>query len=300
MKKDRTRLIMGVLLSLVLFSSSLGLWFYLQEQKMDKKLQNMEYVYVFAKDVKKGSKINDSDIKLERYPRKVVTWKPLSKGEILHRYAKTDLFKGEPIMASKLSFKPIVEKIVQQKRIEPKKHKEQTNTSDLKLKVDTITLPLESFHNIDPTLRSGNKVDIVSIDATAKDLRNGKKLKTRYAAIGVKVVSFGYGNTQYKNVTKKVSTSKGSKTILADTVTLAVTPKNVKNLLALYYKTKGFNAQRAYNEGNRGHLWLIKNRTSDEQLTKEKKKLLLDYKKPYSKQKRKRVKTQPLRIEYEK
>lgn len=299
MKKDRTRLIIGILLSLVLFSSSLGLWLYVKEQNMDKKLQNMKYVYVMAKDVKKGSRITDSDLKLERYPQEVISWRTLSKGEILHQYAKTDLYRGEPVLASKLSSKPIEEK-VPQKKVKKPKEKEPKSTPALKFKGDTITLPLSSFHNIDPTLRSGNKVDIVSIDATATDLRNEKKLKTRYAAIGVKVVSFGYGTSQYKSVTKRVSNAQESKTILADTITLSVTPKNVKNLLALYYKTKSFNAQRAYNEGNKGHLWLVKNRTNDEKLTKEKAKLLLDYKKPYTKQRRKRVHSQPLRIEYEK
>jgi len=299
MKKDRTRLIIGILLSLVLFSSSLGLWLYSKEQNMDRKLENMKYVYVMAKDVKKGSKITDSDLKLERYPQEVISWRTLSKGEILHRYAKTDLYRGEPVLASKLSTEPIKEKAKPQKQIEPVKGAVQKSVPVEKFKGDTITLSLKSFHNIDPTLRSGNKVDIVSIDATAQDLRNEKKLKTRYAAIGVKVISFGFGTQEGKNVIKRISNAEGTTTLLADTITLAVTPKNVKNLLALYYKTKSFNAQRAYNEENRGHLWLIKNRTSDEQLTKEKKKLLLDYKKPYTKHVKKRH-TQPLRIEYEK
>lgn len=298
MKKDRTRLIIGVLLSLLLFSSSLGLWFYIQEQGMNKKLQNMKYVYVLTHDVKKNTKLSDSDIKLERYPKEVIHWKLLSKAQILHKYAKTDLYAGEPVMASKLSDAPLIQKKkTNVAALEPKKPIEK------KIKIsfqgDSITLPLHSFQNIDPTLRSGNKVDILAIDASVNDLRNEKKLKTRYAAIGVKVVSFGYGPTQYKSVTKKVTQGNKTKTILADTITLAVTPKNVKNLLALYYKTKSFNSQRAYNESNKGHLWLVRNRTTDEKTAKEKEKLLLDYTKRYSHRKQPK-RAQSIRIEYEK
>ena len=300
MKKDRTRLIIGILLSLVLFSSSIGLWLYTKEKNLSKEMQQMRYVYVMAKDVKKGTRISDADIRLERYPKEVISWKTPKKGEILHRYAKTDLYKGEPLMASKLSTQPIVEKKeITKQKAKVEKPKIQKKNPFAKFKGDTITLSLASFHNIDPTLKSGDKVDIASIDASVNELKNDNKLKIRYAAIGVSIISFGYGTSQHKSATRKINTKNGIKTLTADNVTLAVTPKNVQNLLALYYKTKSFNSQRAYNENNKGHLWLIKSKVEDKKLLQEKKKLLLDYKAP-AKQRAYRKKRDSIRIEYEK
>ncbi len=299
MKKDRTRLIIGILLSLVLFSSSVGLWLYSKEKNMDKEMQKMRYVYVMAKNVKKGTKISDEDIKLEKYPQQIITWNVPKKGNILHRYAKTDLYKGEPLMSSKLSIKPIVEKKIVANK--PVIDQEEQNLTVLNsFKGDSITLPLKSFHNIDPTLRKGDKIDIVSIDASLNALRKGENIKTKYAALGVTVLSFGYGTSLYKKIVKKVlnKNRQVAKTLFADTITLAVTPENVKNLLALYYKTKALNAQRPYNDNNKGHLWLVKSKIDDENILKEKEKLLLDYKK--AQKKRSYKKPQSVRIEYEK
>ncbi len=201
-------------------------------------------------------------------------------------------------MDSKLSTKPIVEKKeLVDKSIPKEKPEVQKKKAFPKFKGDSITLSLNSFHNIDPTLKSGDKVDIVSLDASVDELKNNKKLKTRYAAIGVKVISFGYGNAQYKSATRRTSTKNGIKTMVANSVTLAVTPKNVQNLLTLYYKTKSFNSHRAYNENNKGHLWLIKNKLEDEHSIKEKEKLLLNH--TFKKQIQ-RKKRDSIRIEYEK
>ncbi len=297
MKKDRTRLIIGILLSLVLFSSSLGLWFYLKEEELNKKVQHLRYVYVISKDVKKNQKITNNDIELKKLPKEVVTWEVLTKDKILHMYAKENLYKGEPVLASKLSKSPILKK--EKKIIELKTNNDiQTKIS---YKGDTLTIPLSSFQNIDPWLKKGDKIDILSVDFyPERDSRNNK-YKPYYIAIGVEIVSFGYGTQRYDKATKEIYEQDTHKKVLADSITLSVNPKNLNNLIQLYYKTKSLNAKRAYNQNNKGHLWIVKNNSNNEEILKQKEKMLLSYKKKRVVKKRKRKSTNYTpRIEYEK
>jgi len=185
-----------------------------------------------------------------------------------------------------------------------------TNSTQKKLTTtnDTIAIPLSLFKNKDSSLRAGNFVDIVSI--VPKQLKNRElSFTTKYIAIHVPINSFISQNVTTSSYTrtititsttsakKKVTTTK---VIEADTIVLDMSPKDIKNFLALYYKSQALNDKRAYNTQNYGgQLWIVNAATNvDKELQKQKEQLLLDRKKVIKKRVRKHVQT--VSIAYEK
>ncbi len=298
MKKDRTRLLIGILMTLVLFSSFTGIWLYVKEKNLQANQKRFVHLFVLTKDIPQNHRITDEDIELKEYPADVVSWERLPKDKILHRYAKIPLYKGEPLLAKKLSLKPIAQKpLVAKKEVKKERKKPLVNDQNLSSRADTIALPLQLFRNIDPTLKQGDLIDIVTIDPK-KSPRSSEKFITKYVAIRVRVASFYFGTQRHDTV---VLQRKEQPNVIADTINLEVTPKNVKNLLALYYTTAALNGRRAYNDKNKGHLWLIKcAKNEDPKQIKEKERLLVDYKRAPTKRKYyKKKKETPLRIDYE-
>ncbi len=299
MKKDRTRLIIGILMSLVLFSSFTGLWFYTKDKKMQKQQNESVYVFVLSRDIPKNHRITTDDLRLEAYPKSAVKWRVLSKNEILHKYAKTPLYRGEPLIPNKLSDAPIEEKkvVVSKEPVVKNLQPKENNETQLH---DVATFSLSLFHNIDPTLKSGDHIDIVTVDLKNQNRMNNS-FTTKYIAISVPVISFSSNNIrQNAYIATKYVDEKQTLTTTADSITLQLTPRNVKNLLALYYKTLQLNAKRPYNDANKGHLWIIKTaKKIDEKELKQKEHLLVDYKAPRKRKVYKRKKEPGVRIDYE-
>lgn len=303
MKNRNTRIIMGILIGLVLFTSSVALLFYLKQSRANENITHKVEVYIASKNLKKGDYIDANAIVKAKLPQNYVSFKPLTAEEIIGRYAKVDIFAKEPIRKEKLStINPLNKRVKKTKETDTKKAPaEQTIVTTS----DSISLPLSLFKNKDTSLRAGNFVDIVSV--MPKKLKNREySFKTKYIALHVPVHSFISRNVTIPAFTRTVTQTKDkvttSKIIEADTIVLDMSPKDIKNFLALYYETQALNDDRAYNTNNYGgHLWLVNAATdTDETIQKEKQKLLLDYKKAHIVKKRRKRPTQKVSIAYEK
>lgn len=293
MKNRQHRIIIGTLVGLLLFSSSLALLFYSQQGKTDANQGEFVEAFVSSKDINKGSFLDNTMIKKINLPKSLLPQTPLLDTEIIGRYAAVDIYKNEPIRAQKLSITNPLEELeietFKEKLVHDSSYKEDNATS-----VDTFTLPLALFKNIDPTLKKGDYVDIVSV--TFKEKKEKQNIfTTKYVAIHIPISSFIINNKSSLTYTES---GPESTTLKAQNIVLEVSPKEIKNFLKVYYKTQELNTNRAYNTNNYGgQLWIVRSsKNLDAKTLKAKKAMLVD-RKTYIKP---RKKTKQVSISYEK
>ena len=295
MKNRKTRIIMGIMVGLVLFSSSVALLLYLRQGNSKVTSTPSVEVYVAAKNLKRGDMLDAQSITKAKLPASYINFTPLTDSEIVSRYATMDIYKNEPIRPEKISAtEPLnqVKTVVTEKKSVPKaipKPKLEQVTQD------TITVSLSVFKNNNTLLKAGDYVDIASVVPTNSKNKVNEFL-TRYIALHVKISNFiNHG----KVTTTLVTSNAKGQTTKADTVVLVMTPKEIKNFLALYYKTQALNNSRVYNTNNYGgQLWMIKTpKKIDENLQAEKERLMID--KKVSAKKRKKL-AHRVKISYEK
>jgi len=298
MRNRNTRIIMGILVGLVLFTSSVALLMYLKQSKANENITHNVEVYVASKNLKEGDYIGADAIKKAKVPQNYISFTPLMPEEIIGRYAKVAIFAKEPVRREKLStINPLdakIEHVVVS-------HEKNVTKERIVSSSDSVSIPLSIFKNRDASLKAGSFVDIVSI--VPKKLKNRNyAFTTKYIALHVLVHSFVSNNIAMPSYTRTVTQIKDkkniSKIIAADTIVLDMSPKDIKNFLALYYTTQALNSNRVYNTANYGgQLWLINAATdTDAAIQKEKEKMLLDKKRTIVKRKR----VQKVSIAYEK
>lgn len=299
---------MGILVGLVLFTSSVALLLYLREGSENE--QKNVAVYVAAKHLNKGEYIGADAIIRVKLPTSYIDFTPPVASEIIGKYAKSEIFAKEPIRPQKLSsIKPEEETTHENNttNVGVTLNATESNTTTKNMPSDTIAIPLSVFKNRDSSLHAGSFVDIISVDP--KKLKNREwSFSTKYIAVHVPVHHFVSKNVATSSFTRTVTTTKTvkkqkistSEVIEADTVVLSMKPKDLKNFLAIYYKTQALDENRVYNTNNYGgQLWMVNAANTDEELQKEKEKMLLDKKRVVKK--RKRRKPQPkVTIAYEK
>jgi hypothetical protein len=285
---------MWIMVGLVLFSSSVTLLLYLRQGKSKASTEQNIEVYVAAKDLKKGDMLDAKSITKAKLPKSYINFTPLTDSEIVSRYANVAIYKGEPIRAQKISAtkclktqKPV--QMVKKTATQVVTHKVQQVTED------TLSVSLSVFKNKDTLLKKGDYVDIVSVIPTSSK-NKANSFNTKYIALHVKINNF---ISNGKATSTPITYNAKKQMIRADTVVLLMSPKDIKNFLAIYYKTQALNSNRVYNTSNYGgQLWMVKTpKQIDQKLQAEKKRLMVDRKisvKKYKKQ-QKRVK-----ISYEK
>lgn len=266
MKNRQIRLIIGVLVGLVLFSSSLALLFYTKQEGKELQTQELIQVNVANKKLARGEIIASNDIKEMMLPKSYITTTPLMSNEIIGRYTNVDIFEGELFRAEKLSLEAVQTQTVQSASSEPTDTQKPLQ-DDLQLRsYDTVMLPLTLFQNLDTTLKKGDIIDIVStlphLEQTNLN-QSGRDFKTKYIATKIEIDSFVFGG---QNANTLVGTNKEGVATYADGVVLIMEPKEIKNFFSAYYKTQELNANRVYNtsQTNKGHLWMIKCAKIDE------------------------------------
>jgi len=272
MRNRQTRIIIGILVGLVLFASSIALLMYSKQSTLSEYVEGHIEVYVAARHLYKGDKISSEDITKAFLPKSYLAFTPLTQSEIIGRYAQVEIFKKEPLRKEKIASQRPVEKII---TTVVKKKKEAPK--ELMVKYDTLTIPLTLFQNIDSSLKRGDRIDIISvIPRSSKSRSNTNDYSTKYIALNVKVNTF---ISNYKSVKKYLSN--GSNGMLqADSIVFEMSPDEIKNFLSVYYKTQELNAKRVFNnKSNRGHIWMVKcsnqaNKNSDN----VKKRMLVDHK----------------------
>ncbi len=283
------------MVGLVLFSSSVALLLYLRQGSSKVTSTPSVEVYVAAKNLKRGDMLDAASIVKAKLPATYINFTPLTDSEIISRYATMDIYKNEPIRPEKIS---ITQPVTQTKAVITETKSVQKETPEPKLEQvtqDTIAVSLSVFKNNNTLLKAGDYVDIASVVPT-NSKNKANDFLTKYIALHVKISNFiNHGAVTTTLVT---SNAKGQAT-QADTVVLIMTPQEIKNFLALYYKTQALNNNRVYNTHNYGgQLWMIKTpKEIDEKLQSEKERLMVD--KKISAKKRKKI-AHRVKISYEK
>ena len=285
---------MGIMVGLVLFSSSVALLLYLKQGKTAQNQQNNIEVFVAAKDIKKGELLNAATLKKAKLPKSYISLTPLMDTEIIGRYANVNIYKDEPIRREKITnVKP--QKTVSKKTVTKKANSEKTEKAvPVQLSADTLLVPLKLFRNTDSSLKMGDFVDIACVVPSNNKTRTNS-FSTKYVVLHVKINHFSnHGNKQNSMIVHGAK----NQTIQADAIRFQMSPTEIKNFLEYYYKTQALNDKRIYNLNNYGgQLWMIKTpKEIDEKLQKQKERLLVN--RHVSKKKRKQQ-AQRVKISYE-
>jgi len=285
MKQKKIKILIGVLLALVMFASSIALMMYTKQSKMSKYVESHIEVYIAAKNLRTGDMIGIDDIKKSNLPKSYIGFTPLTKAESVGRYAKVDILATEPLRSEKISaLKPQQKQIVDKTNsvIEPEEVKN--------LRSDTISVSLNAFRNIDTSLKKGDFIDIVSVKPKSSK-KNNTEFTTKYIALHVAIDSFIANSKSVDNllVTKYDKNHKASGFAIASSVVFEMSPKNIKNFLPMHYSTLSMNSNRVHTtKAKTGHLWMVKCSTDvDEKVQKEKEKLMVDAKRKSFKRVRK-------------
>jgi hypothetical protein len=269
------------------------------------KEENVE-VWLAKHDIKEGSKVNPNDIYPMAFPKANIYFRRLSKEEIVGKYANTSLLANEPIRYEKII------KIYKRKAIEGVKKKEtdapvqiKTNIpSEIQPKYDVYTAKIEMFKNLNFFIKANDKIDIIAVwpDNTKEDIN------VRYIASDVTVLGFtAHGEFQYDY--KKDTIAKDRRELsIADEIILDLRPKEITNLLKLYYRGHNLARETRSSRSGResasipeGQLWIVSVGASltDRTLSREKRSLKYNtYIKPSSKSKRSK-KEKKVTVEYE-
>jgi len=271
MKNRQIRLTIGVLVGLVLFSSSLAFLFYAKQT--DKSLQDDNTIEVFLakQHIAKGEMIGLDDLEKSYLPKSYLSAAPLTEAEIIGRYAVVEMFDKELFRKEKISvLQP--EQVQTPVKIEEVALEEETQAAQIN---DTLTLPLSLFQNIDTSLKVGDYIDIVSAIPKGAGAKN-TEFDTKYIALHILISSFVSNSIQMQELVKQTD----NKFVYADSVVVEMSPNEIRNFFATYYKTQELNTNRVFNTSkeSKGHLWMIKCSSSeDERLQQTKDRLMVDH-----------------------
>ena len=271
MRQKKDKIIIVALSSLALFSSSLALMLYLKKDKIvPQNSEQKVVVYVSKKNLKKGTLIKQEDLKKRVFQKSYISFSPLMKEEIVGKYTKVEFLKDEPFRKEKLTLKGEKESLKNSITIN------NNSNQEFIVKNDSVSLSLNLFKNIDYTLKSGDYIDIVSV----QEIKKGKDInfKTRYIALHVKILAFLKNGDKMPSYQTYILSKNKKQKIFADTILLDMPPRDIKNLFVAYYTTQELNSKRVYSsKGNVGHLWMIKTKKEiDNKIQKAKDSLLLD------------------------
>lgn len=276
MREKKTKIFIGILLTLIMFASSLALVMYSKQNELKKQVENQIEVYVSTKNLDEGESIGAGEIVLKKVPKSYIDFTPLTKEEIIGRFAKVVIFANEPLRPEKITLTKVLQEQKSQTGALQGDAKEEVAVK--RLSSDTISLSLELFKNLDISLQKDDFIDIVSVASSQKE-QEEYEFAAKYIALHVKIHSFVSGTKEMQKAVHEEydEKTKQSKKSVADTLILEMSPLEIKNFLAMYYKTQEFNAQKVHStKENRGHLWMVRcSSDANDTFAKEKEMLLL-------------------------
>jgi Flp pilus assembly protein CpaB len=293
MKNRQSKLIIGILSGLVLFASSVALLMYSKQNTLASQIAKNTEVYVARRDLQTGEYITANDIVKSSLPEELINFAPPKATQIVGKYVKEKLYKNEPIRPEKISSRKVsIKQQSQQTKVLKRQHSESNKHKSIQ-QTDTLSFPVESFRNLDNSIEAGDYIDIVS--ALPKYNKKGEieDFVTKYIALHIEVLYYLRDKQKQKTLLTLSQTAQKEQTqgLKAKTLVLNMTPKNVTQLLRVYYKTQKLNEKRVYNTQNYGgQLWVIKT-TKDKNATlqKMKERMLLGKKRYHRKQKQQKV-----------
>ena len=303
MKQKKIKILIGILLALLMFASSVALLMYTKHQKISADVSSRVEAFVSTRTIKKGEKITAKDIVGSMFLKEHISANPLVKEEIVGRYANVNIYKNEPIRVEKITteFVSTVETVKENFTVE-KMPVDEVLIQEVEREessYDTITLPLNLFKNLDTSLKQGDYIDIVSIEPKRVS-RDETTFVTKYLALRVNIHAFVYNSNFVQNVIA-AKDEKSGMPILSSSVVLKMSPLEIQKLLPIYYKTQDLNSKRVYaSKDNAGHLWMVKcSEVLDENSQIQKEKMLAGVKVKPKRTYRPRVKKDTLDISYE-
>ncbi|HIC44830.1 MAG TPA: hypothetical protein EYO73_11325, partial [Sulfurimonas sp.] len=95
MRQKKTKLIIGALLAMVMFASSVALLMYSKQNELNKYVEAHIEVVIASRTLGKGVIITPDDLKISRLPKSYINFIPLTKAEIIGRYAKVEILESE-------------------------------------------------------------------------------------------------------------------------------------------------------------------------------------------------------------
>lgn len=270
MRDKKTKILVGILLSLIVFTSSIAFLMYTKQSRISKNQEENVAVYVSVKDIKKGEMLNAENMLLANLPKSYIGAQALTQEEIMGRYAATDILKNEPFRIEKLTLqKPQDDKFTSSALDANSSGQKETEVQ--MLGSDTLSMAMDLFQNIDNSLKKGDYIDIVSVMPT-RGADNEYEFSTKYIALHVQI-----GSITFPFIEAQDEKSKLKPVSVPGSLVLQMEPKEIKNFLKLYYTVQNINNNRVYNEQNKGHLWMIKCAdNSNEEIQNYKKELTLD------------------------
>ena len=273
MKQQKMKLLIVGLLGLFVFASMIALLMYNKTRQIQARIDDQVTVLIASKSIEAGEIVGASALGVVELPRSTVTFQPPELGDIVGKYAVTDILEGEPMRTEKLSLSAPQPKTMP--KIEtaevPKTLPVAVPAADAV--TDRMSIPLRLFQNVDDTLKEGDRIDIISI--RPKQGGGTKRIgdvDVRYVALNVAVAGF-----IANGIWQDALAVQAEGVRRADTILLEITPKQIGNFLSLYYEAQQINQMRPYNDGksNTGHLWMVRCGTLDVAEEERKSKMLV-------------------------
>ncbi len=197
MKLNKQIVIILVLLSLLISSIGAAAYFYIKNKRTALDNSKLVTIYVAAKDIKKGSIINEEHLKQTSVAKKFILTKPLLKKEIVGKFAKEAIYQNDIFRKEKIT-----------NRFEP----EETSIIST-FKYNSYNIAFKMFQNPNYSIKKDDIIDIISVYENKID--DGKKgrinildpYKVQIIADNVKVLGFlRDGEETDKTIVEKVVT----------------------------------------------------------------------------------------------
>eukprot|EP01156_Anaeramoeba_ignava_P002246 Anaeramoba_ignava/a217917_168.p2 GENE.a217917_168~~a217917_168.p2 ORF type:complete len:479 (+),score=3.49 a217917_168:1775-3211(+) len=177
MKLNKQVIIILVLLSLLISSIGAAAYFYIKNKKTAMDNSKLVTIYVAAKDIKKGSLINEEMLKQTTVAKKFILTKPLLQKEIVGKFAKETIYENDIFRK---------EKIVN--RFEP----EETSLI-APFEYNSYNIAFKLFRNPNYSLKKNDIIDIISVYENKREdgsIIVSDPYKVQIIADNVKVLGF--------------------------------------------------------------------------------------------------------------
>lgn len=184
MKFNKQIAIILVLLSMLLSAIAVSIYFYNKNQQVVASQKQLVTIFVAKENIKKDTLITAKHIKETTLAKQYILTKPLTKKEILNKYAKESIYKNEAFLKEKLDVKI--------KKVEKKK--------TLDYEFSSYNMAFSLFKNPNYSLEPNQIIKIISVypDQTENEY------SVQYVAKDIKVLGFlNGGKPTEKTIIKK-------------------------------------------------------------------------------------------------
>jgi len=216
--KNGQNILIIALLALLL--GSLGGVYYLNQKYDAVKKASLENIAVFVSDknISTQQQITEADIKQINLPKAAISFRVLTKQEIVGKYAKAPIYRNEPLIEEKLSAKL-----------------QAVMDANLSAVNDKFNMRFHLFQNPNFNLKKGDRIDIIGVykEGGANDFQ------VEYAARNIKVLDFLKSGISQERPVYKTENAKDKNTpqyVFAEELVMDMNSAEISKTLALMNK----------------------------------------------------------------